>query len=104
MTMKSLKMRKTLPSRPVPQRTCVACRRVSHKRELVRLVRTASGDIEIDRTGKKEGRGAYICPQRACWEKALKGKQLSVALRSNITQENREKLVKDGIELIKGVA
>jgi predicted RNA-binding protein YlxR (DUF448 family) len=103
-TIRSLKMRKTLPSRPVPQRTCVACRRVGNKRELVRLVRTIAGDIVIDRTGKKEGRGAYICPERTCWEKALKGKQLSVALRSNITQENREKLVKDGLALIKGVA
>lgn len=101
-------MRKTLARRPVvirlvTQRTCVACRRVRNKRELVRLVRTASGDIEIDRTGKKEGRGAYICPDRVCWEKALKGKQLSVTLRSNITQENRERLMKNGGDLIKGV-
>jgi predicted RNA-binding protein YlxR (DUF448 family) len=88
----------------VPQRTCVACRRVSHKRALVRLVRTASGDIEIDRTGKKEGRGAYLCPERVCWEKALKGKQLSVALRGDITQENREKLLKNNVALIQGVA
>ena len=88
----------------VPQRTCVACRRVINKRELVRLVRTDGGDVEIDSTGKKEGRGAYICPECACWEKALKGKQLEITLRSNITRENREKLIKNGEDLIKGVA
>jgi predicted RNA-binding protein YlxR (DUF448 family) len=106
--MKWLKMRKTSVScaviiRPVPQRTCVSCRLVKNKRELVRLVRTAGGDIEIDRTGKKEGRGAYICPGRACWEKALKGKQLEITLRGNLTRENREKLLRNGEDLIKGV-
>ena len=108
MTMRLLKMRKKLSSRPVgarpvPQRTCVACRRVRNKRELVRLVRTASGDIEIDSTGKKEGRGAYICPDRACWEKALKGKQLENTLRGHLTPANREKLLTDSADLNKGV-
>jgi predicted RNA-binding protein YlxR (DUF448 family) len=82
----------------------VACRRIKNKRELVRLVRTAGGDIEVDSTGKKEGRGAYICPDPACWEKAIKGKQLENTLRGRLTQENREKLMKDGADLIKGVA
>jgi uncharacterized protein len=102
--MRKISVSRPVSTRPVPQRTCVACRRVKNKRELVRLVRTAGGDIEIDSTGKKEGRGAYICPDRACWEKALKGKQLAVTLRSNITQGNREKLMKNGGDLIKGVA
>jgi predicted RNA-binding protein YlxR (DUF448 family) len=102
-------MRKTSVSRPVgikrmPQRTCMACRRVRNKRDMVRLVRTATGDIEIDSTGKKEGRGAYICPDRACWEKALKGKQLENALRVRFTQDNRDKLMKNSVGLTKGVA
>lgn len=88
----------------VPQRTCVACRRVKSKRELVRLVRTASGEVEIDTTGRKEGRGAYICPERTCWEKALKGKQLEVTLRAGINQANRDKLLKTVADLVKGVA
>ncbi|OGO43047.1 MAG: hypothetical protein A2137_06880 [Chloroflexi bacterium RBG_16_58_8] len=79
-------------ARPVPQRTCVACRQVKPQRELVRLVRTGGGDIEIDAAGKKEGRGAYLCPDPACWEKALKGKQLEHTLRSNLSQDNRERL------------
>jgi uncharacterized protein len=102
--MKKISVSLPVGTRPVPQRTCVACRRVRNKRELMRLVRTAGGVIEIDSTGKKEGRGAYICPDPACWEKALKGKQLSVTLRSNITQANREKLMKNGGDLIEGVA
>jgi predicted RNA-binding protein YlxR (DUF448 family) len=102
-------MRKNLASRPVgkrpvPQRTCVACRRVRDKRELVRLVRAAGGAIEIDSTGKKEGRGAYICPVRACWEKALKGKQLEISLRGRLTQANRDRLMKNVVELTTGVA
>jgi predicted RNA-binding protein YlxR (DUF448 family) len=107
--MRWLKTRKKLANRlvgdrPLPQRTCVACRRVRNKRELVRLVRAAGGDIEIDSTGKKEGRGAYICPDRACWEKALKGKQLEISLRGRLTQANRDKIVKNVAELTKGVA
>ena len=93
----------SVSARPIAQRTCVACRQVRPKRELVRLVHTSGGDIEIDSTGKKEGRGAYLCPGRECWEKALKGKQLEQTLRINLTRENREQLIKDGKELLKGV-
>jgi len=87
----------------VPQRTCVACRRVGDKRQLVRVVRNAAGDVEIDTTGKKEGRGAYICPDPACWEKALKGKQLELHLKCRLTREDRQRLVKDSAGLVKGV-
>jgi len=94
----------SVTAKHVPQRTCVACRRVRPKRELVRLVRAPSGEVEIDTTGRKEGRGAYICPERACLEKALKGKQLEVTLRGSISSANRDKLLKSGIELIGGVS
>jgi predicted RNA-binding protein YlxR (DUF448 family) len=79
----------------------VACRQVKAKRELLRLVRTRGGDIEIDTDGKKEGRGAYICPDPACWERALKGKQLEHTLRASLTQDNRERLIEGGRELLK---
>jgi predicted RNA-binding protein YlxR (DUF448 family) len=91
-------------ARHVPQRTCVACRRIRAKRELVRLVRTAYGEVEIDTTGRKEGRGAYICPARPCWEKAVKGKQLEITLKTGISQANRDKLLKTAAELMEGVA
>ncbi len=86
----------------MPQRTCVACRRIRPQRELVRLVRRPGGEIEIDTAGKKEGRGAYLCPERACWEKALKGSQLEHTLRGGLSQESRQRLAAEGEEIIKG--
>jgi len=79
----------------------VACRQVKGKRELVRLVRTPMGDIEIDATGKKEGRGAYLCPTRECLEKALQGKQLEYVFKGRLTPDNQERLMKSGSELLK---
>jgi predicted RNA-binding protein YlxR (DUF448 family) len=92
-----------MAARPAPQRTCIACRSVRGKRELVRLVRNKEGSIEIDATGRKQGRGAYICPERACWEKALKGRQLERSLKMNLTPANREELKRDIEDLLKGV-
>ncbi len=86
----------------IPQRTCVGCREVKTKRELVRVVRTPDGNIELDSTGKKNGRGAYVCPTRDCWEKALTGKQLERTLRSTLSEENREELKISGETLFKG--
>jgi predicted RNA-binding protein YlxR (DUF448 family) len=81
----------------------VACRQKKAKRDLIRLVRTSEGNIEIDVTGKKEGRGAYLCPTQECWEAALKGNQLEHNLRSSLTRDNREQLIKHGKDLISGV-
>jgi predicted RNA-binding protein YlxR (DUF448 family) len=81
----------------------VACHRIKDKRELVRLVHTPEGNIEIDSRGKKEGRGAYLCPTRECWEAVLKGDKLEHALRVSLTQDNRNQLIKRGQELLKGV-
>jgi predicted RNA-binding protein YlxR (DUF448 family) len=67
----------------VPQRTCVGCGEVEGKRELVRVVRTPSGDVEIDPTGKRNGRGAYVHPAAACLDKALGGR-LAYALRCEL--------------------
>lgn len=55
----------------IPQRTCIACRTVRAKRELVRVVRTETNHVEADSTGKKAGRGAYLCRQRECWDLVL---------------------------------
>ncbi len=67
--------------RHVPQRTCVACRGGSAKRELVRIVRAVDGSVVIDPTGKKSGRGAYLCRDRSCWEAGLKRSVLPRALK-----------------------
>jgi hypothetical protein len=84
-----------------PQRTCTVCRKVKGKKEMVRLVKTAAGKIEIDNTGKKEGRGAYLCRDIACWDKLEKGKQLEHALKSSIDKKDLEQLVTNGKELLK---
>jgi predicted RNA-binding protein YlxR (DUF448 family) len=76
----------------VPQRTCIACRQVEGKRALIRLVRTEDG-VEIDLTGKKSGRGAYLHPVQDCWLAMLEGNRLSSALRAQLSAENRAKLV-----------
>ena len=62
-----LKKTKARVPRPLPERTCVACRVSRPKRHLVRLVRTAEGTVEVDKTGKRAGRGAYLCPAQVCW-------------------------------------
>ncbi|HEX2696211.1 MAG TPA: YlxR family protein [Anaerolineales bacterium] len=74
----------------IPQRTCVGCRTVLAKRQLVRIVRTADG-VLVDRTGKLAGRGAYLHDRRSCWEAGLKG-SLANALKVNLTSADREQL------------
>jgi predicted RNA-binding protein YlxR (DUF448 family) len=75
----------------VPQRTCIACRKVAGKRSLIRIVRTEQG-IEVDPTGKKAGRGAYLHPNQQCWQVMLTGNRLSQALRMAVSPENRRSL------------
>lgn len=65
----------------VPQRTCVACKRSDAKRGLIRVVRDAAGRVAVDPSGRRNGRGAYLCHDPACWEAALKRKALERALR-----------------------
>jgi len=86
--------------RYIPQRTCVACHKVSTKRELIRLVRVSDGNVEIDTSGKKAGRGAYLCRAQDCWDIGLKGNRLEHVLRTTITPDNREQLIKYGETLL----
>ncbi|MCP4542555.1 MAG: YlxR family protein [Chloroflexi bacterium] len=80
----------------VPQRMCIACRTARPKRELVRVVRLVSPDEEetvvVDETGKRSGRGAYVCRQQACWEIALTRRQLEHALKVVIPAETATQL------------
>jgi len=76
----------------VPQRTCVGCREIRPKREMVRIVRTPDGGVEIDETGKESGRGAYLCRRQECWEIALQKDLLEHALRVSLTDEERATL------------
>ena len=83
----------------IPQRTCVACRKVRAKRELIRLVRISDGSVEVDTSGKKAGRGAYLCRAQECWEIGLKSGRLEHTLRTTLTQDNREQLIRYAKEL-----
>ncbi len=75
----------------IPQRTCIACRTVRPKRELVRIVRTATNHVEADGTGKKAGRGAYLCRQRECWEQILDSRgRLEHALNIEMSLESQD--------------
>jgi hypothetical protein len=75
----------------------VVCRTVHDKRDLVRLVRTPEGQLVVDKTGKQNGRGAYLCHQRSCWEAALTGRQLGKALKMEIG-EREQQVLRDAIE------
>ena len=65
----------------MPQRMCVGCQEMKNKKELIRVVKTPEEEIVIDPTGKKAGRGAYVCPAEECLTKAFKGKRLEKALK-----------------------
>ena len=75
--------------RPVPQRTCIICQTKTDKRRLTRIVRTPEQVILLDPTGKKNGRGAYICDKNECWEKMKVTQLLDRALEITITPENK---------------
>jgi len=71
----------------VPQRTCVICREKKDKRQLTRIVRTEDAGVVVDPTGKRNGRGAYLCEQLACWDKALSGSRLlGQALAADVSE------------------
>lgn len=79
----------------------MACGQVRHKRELVRLVSIPGGSVEADATGKKAGRGAYLCRQEECWKAGLKGNRIERALGLTLTPDNREQLIEYGKLLLK---
>lgn len=82
-----------MDSRHIPQRTCIACRQSRDKKDLVRLVHTKDGIVEVDSSAKKSGRGAYLCPKRDCWGLGLKGSRLDYTLRTKLSHDNRQALV-----------
>jgi predicted RNA-binding protein YlxR (DUF448 family) len=76
----------------IPQRTCVVCRETNAKRTLTRIVRTADEGVQVDLSGKRNGRGAYLCEQAACWQRAVNSDVLEKALRTTLSQEDRQRL------------
>jgi len=76
----------------VPQRTCVACRKVAGKRSLIRIVRSEAG-VAVDPSSKRAGRGAYLHPNQHCWAAILAGNRLGQALRTSLSTQNRSELL-----------
>ncbi|MDD5038268.1 MAG: YlxR family protein [Dehalococcoidales bacterium] len=81
----------------------MACHKVKSKPELIRVVRVSNENVEVDTSGKKAGRGAYLCPAPECWEIGIKGRRLERALRITLTPDNRERLMKCEKDLWQGV-
>ncbi len=76
----------------IPKRTCIGCNEIKLKKELIRIVKNKEGQIFIDRTGKANGRGAYICDNIECLEKAIKTKRLERTFETNIDAKLYEEL------------
>lgn len=79
----------------VPQRKCLGCMQSFPKKELIRVVRTPEGEVCVDLTGKKSGRGAYICKSESCLKKAIKAKRLQTNLEVTISEELTSELAKE---------
>ena len=87
-----MKVKQKQRQKHVPQRTCVACRKKIDKRQLTRLVNSAEEGLIVDPSGKRNGRGTYLCDDPACWEKAMKTRLLDQALRAEISSAEKEQL------------
>lgn len=79
----------------IPERLCVACRSMKPKKSLIRLVISQDGVIALDPTGRKPGRGAYVCRSRSCLELALRGKKLDRGLKRPVTEEVLQLLIRE---------
>ena len=84
-----------MKQKKIPMRMCVGCREMKPKKELIRVVRQPSGQVMLDRTGKAAGRGAYVCPDSACLEKARKSTVLERTLEASIEPAVYEQLAKE---------
>lgn len=88
-------------TKKIPQRQCIGCGVMKNKKEMIRVIKTPEDTIVIDATGKKNGRGAYICRSVECFQKAVKSRGLERSLKVNIPREVYEELEKElsGLEL-----
>lgn len=81
----------------IPKRTCIGCNEIKNKKDLIRVVKNKNGEIFVDKTGKASGRGAYICNNIECLEKAIKTKRLErtfeVAIESQVYENLRGEML-----------
>lgn len=85
--------------RKVPLRKCVACQEMMPKKELIRVVRTPEEEVLIDLTGKKSGRGAYLCGKVSCFKLAKKSKALDRALKQPVSDDIYDQLAQDFVKV-----
>ncbi|MBN3526234.1 RNase P modulator RnpM [Paenibacillus apiarius] len=85
--------------RKVPLRKCVACQEMMPKKELIRVVKTPQDEVLIDLTGKKSGRGAYLCGKLSCFKLAHKSRALDRALKHQVQSEIYEQLANDFVKV-----
>ena len=84
-----------MKTRKIPMRMCVGCREMKEKKALLRIVRSAQGEISFDRIGKAPGRGAYICKSKDCLTKAVRQRQLDRALETKIDEAVLNQLMEE---------
>ncbi|MBO5424280.1 MAG: YlxR family protein [Lachnospiraceae bacterium] len=85
-------------AKQIPLRQCTGCRQMMPKNELVRVIRTPEGEVKLDKTGKMNGRGAYMCSNINCFNQAVKSKGLSRALKIDIPEDIYEAIGKELID------
>ena len=98
--MMTMATRKTNTNKHIPLRMCITCHQTMHKRQMIRLVRNVDGSVQFDSSGKKPGRGAYICQSKECWHNAIINNRLEHALKTRIADDNRKQLVKSKDKLL----
>ena len=79
----------------IPQRQCMGCRERKNKRDMIRVVRTTEGTVSLDFSGKLNGRGAYVCPDAACLQKARKTRSLERCLEVELPEDVYDRLARD---------
>ena len=84
-----------MKEKKVPMRMCVGCREMKPKKELLRVVRSPEGSLSVDATGRKPGRGAYVCRSAECMKKAIRQKQLERAFECALQDEVKEALMRE---------
>ena len=88
-----------MSGKKIPLRQCIGCGEMKSKKEMIRVIKTAEGEILLDATGRKNGRGAYLCPSMECFKKAVKGRGLERSFKMAIPREVYETLEKEMEEI-----
>lgn len=86
-------------TKKIPMRKCVGCQQMKNKKELLRVLKTSENEFQLDATGRKNGRGAYLCFSKECLQKAIQSKGLERSFKQSIPKEVYEKLEKELDEL-----